>query len=187
VNDVVIRRAAVRWLGRPLEVADRGGVADAIVILGAPLAAGGGLSEVGRERVDAGVALWRAEAAPRLCVTGGPSRGGRTEADAMAEAVLAWGVPEDALRIERQARTTAENASRVAALLCPEGARRVWLVSQPFHLRRARWLFRRVGLEAWGWRIGDSVQDRDPERALGWVVREYAAWARALALPRPRR
>jgi uncharacterized SAM-binding protein YcdF (DUF218 family) len=133
-----------------------------------------------RERVDAGAALWRAGAAPRLCVTGGPSRGGRTEADVMAEALLERGVPAAALRIEREARTTAENATRVAAMLRPEAVTRVWLVSQPFHLRRARWLFRRAGLDAWGYRIDGGLQDRDPARALRWVTREYAAWARCV-------
>jgi uncharacterized SAM-binding protein YcdF (DUF218 family) len=176
----VIRRAAAHLLGRPLEVADQGGVADAIVVLGAPLAADGALSPVLRERVVAGHRLWTMGAAPRICVSGGPSRG-RTEAAVMAEALRELGVPAAALRIEPTARSTAENATRVAALLAPEGVRRVWLVSQPFHLRRARWLFGRAGLEAWGWRIEDGLQDRDPTVALGWIAREYASWVKALA------
>lgn len=182
----MIRRAAARVLGAPLAAADDGGVADAVVVLGAPLAPDGSLSEVLRERVEAGFALWRAGGAPRLCVTGGPSRG-RTEADAMAEAVVALGVPERALVVERAARTTAENAANVAALLRPQGATRVWVVTQPFHARRARWLFRRAGLDAWAWSIEGGLQARDPARALGWIAREYAAWLRALTLPHHQR
>jgi len=168
-----------RWLGAPLACADTSGPADAIVILGAPLAPDGALSEILRERVDAGFALWRAGAAPLLCVTGGPSQG-RTEAEVMAEALLDRGVPAEALRVEPVARTTAENAHRVATLLGADGARRVWIVTQPFHLRRARYLFRRAGLDALGWRIHRGLQDQDPGRALRWIAREYAAWAKVL-------
>jgi uncharacterized SAM-binding protein YcdF (DUF218 family) len=175
----VIRGALVRVLGAPLERAAGEGTADAIVILGAPLARDGLLTDVLRERVVAGYQLWEAGAAPLVCVTGGPSRG-RTEAEAMAEALRDLGVPAGALRIEPEARTTGENATRVAALLAGDGVRSVWVVTQPFHLRRACWLFRRAGLDARGWRIAGGLQDREPERALRWIRREYAAWARAL-------
>lgn len=175
----MIRQALARLLGAPLERAAGEGTADAIVILGAPLARDGLLTDVLRERVIAGHQLWRAGAAPLVCVTGGPSRG-RTEAGAMAEALADLGVPPHALRIETESRTTSENVTRVAALLAADGVRSVWVVTQPFHLRRACWLFRRAGLDARGFRIADGLQDREPERALRWIRREYAAWARAL-------
>jgi uncharacterized SAM-binding protein YcdF (DUF218 family) len=175
----VIRRVAARALGVPLERASPAGAADAVVILGAPLAPDGLLTDVLRERVLAGYELWQGGAAPLVCVTGGPSRG-RTEAGAMAEALRDLGLPADALRVEAEARSTAENATRTATLLAADGVRSVWVVTQPFHLRRACWLFRRAGLEPRGWRIAGGIQDRDPERALRWIGREYGAWARAL-------
>jgi uncharacterized SAM-binding protein YcdF (DUF218 family) len=173
-------RRLARWVAAPLEAADPPGTADAIVVLGAPLSPGGGLSPVVAERVAAAVALWRVGAAPLVCVTGGPSRG-TTEADAMALALREVGVPERALRVERAARSTFDNARLTAALLRPEGVRSVWLVSQPFHLRRARWLFRRAGFEPRAHRIDGGLQDDDAWRALRWSAREYAAWLRALA------
>ncbi len=176
----MILRVAARALGAPLAVDERdAAAADAIVVLGALLRPDGTLSEVLRERVEAGLALWRAGAAPLLCVTGGPSRGGRAEADVMAEALALAGVPAAALRVERASRTTAENATHVAALLAADQVRTVWLVTQPFHLRRARWLFRRAGLDARAHRIIGGLQDREPARALRWIGREYAAWLRA--------
>ena len=178
----MIRRILARGLGAPLVRASAPGAADAIVILGAPLAPDGALTDVLRERVDAGLALWRAGAAPLLCVTGGPSRG-RTEAEVMAEALRAGGVPPAALRVEAESTSTAENATRTAALLAPDGVRTVWIVTQPFHLRRACRLFRRAGLAPRGFRIEGGLQDRDPARALRWITREYGAWARALLRP----
>src|SRR5215470_8586977 len=102
----------VRVLGRPLASGVRtvapGGF-DAIVVLGAPLGPDGALTAVLGERVDAGVALWRRGAAPLLCFAGGRTRGAAVaEADAMAAAARAAGVPAAALVVEKESRNTYE-------------------------------------------------------------------------------
>ncbi len=186
----MISDLVARVLEAPLVVGVGGGVRDgaaaaAIVVLGAPLASDGTLSSVVAERVAAGIALWQAGAAPRLVMSGGCSRGASlAEAPAMAAVARAAGVAADALVVEDRSRTTAENAHEVARLL-PPGAR-VWLVTQPFHGRRARWWFRRVGLDARVWHLADSLEYRDRRRALAWLAREYAAWARVGLVPRRR-
>jgi uncharacterized SAM-binding protein YcdF (DUF218 family) len=167
-----------RALGAPLALRDPLAPADAIVVLGAPLV-GGRISDVVLERAQAAAALYHAGAAPLVCATG------RGEAGAIGRALVERGVPEAALRLEHAARTTAENASLTAALLAPDGVRAVWLVTQPFHARRARWHFRKAGLDARVWHIDDSLQYRHPARALRWIAREYAAWA--VNAMRPRR
>jgi uncharacterized SAM-binding protein YcdF (DUF218 family) len=58
----------------------------------------------------------------------------------------------------------------------------VWLVSQPFHLRRAAFLFRKCGLEPLAWHLDDSLQYRWPRLGLRWIAREYAACARCAAI-----
>ena len=57
----------------------------------------------------------------------------------------------------------------------------MWLVTQPFHARRAVRLFQEAGLTASAWHIEDSLQYRDRRRAVSWLVREYAAWGVLLA------
>jgi uncharacterized SAM-binding protein YcdF (DUF218 family) len=54
----------------------------------------------------------------------------------------------------------------------------MWIVTQPFHGRRAARLFREVGFEPRVWHIEDSLQYRERKRALRWLVREYAAWGK---------
>ena len=172
-----------RVLEAPLVVADPFAVADAIVVLGAPLGPGDRLTSVLTERVAAAAGLYERGAAPLVVPTGGVTARSRVaEAVVMAEALVAAGVPPGDILVEDRARSTAENATRVAALL---GAPRdVWLVTQPFHGRRARWLFRRAGLRARVWHLTDSVQYVHRRRALRWLGREYAAWGRALLLRR---
>ena len=161
-------------------------VADAIVVLGAPLTPSSDLSVLGDERVRAGVRLWRRGCAPLLCMSGGgPGRliaGAPREADGMAARARELGVPAEALRVERASRSTAENARLSAELLARDGCRRVWVVSQPFHTRRARLWFERAGLEVLAYYDPDSVQFQRPQQGLGWALREYGAWARMLAL-----
>lgn len=151
---------------------------DAIVVLGARLGRGDALTDVLEERVHAAAELFSAGAAPRVIPTGGVTgHARRAEADVLAEALVAAGVPRDAIAIERHALTTRDNAELVARML--PGAR-VWLVTQPFHTRRAERLFRAAGLDARAWRIAGGIQDREPRRALRWIAREHAAWLKLL-------
>ncbi len=157
------------------------GPADAAVVLGAAIGPRGEPSLQGEERARVGAELYFRGLAPVVCAVGGHCppghRHGRAEAEGMGRWLLDLGVPPAALRVDRLSYDTASNAARAAALLLPEGRRRVWLVTQPFHLRRARLWFRRAGLEPLPWFVEDSVQFRRPDAALGWMVRECASWA----------
>jgi uncharacterized SAM-binding protein YcdF (DUF218 family) len=177
--------AIARVLGRPFAIEDRAFERrDAIIVLGAALRRDR-LSKILRERVAAAAALYHAGAAPRIITTGGVTGSStRSEADALAEGLCAAGVPRAAITVEDRAQTTAENARFTAALLGPA---RVWLVTQPFHARRAEYLFRRAGFAAQAWHVADSVEYRDPRRAVRWYLREYAAWLKVLVTARPAR
>ncbi len=172
--------SVVDWLERPLVVADPLVPADAIVVLGAPLR-GDRSTPVLLERIEAAVELFRAGGAPVIVATGGITAGASVaEADVIASELRARGITE--VVIERESQTTAENARFTAALL-PE-ARTVWIVTQPFHGRRAARLFRDAGLMPRVWHIANSLEYRDRKRALRWVLREYAAWGRLLVRPK---
>ncbi len=165
-----------RVLEGPLVVREPFRALDAIVVLGAPLGPGGLLTPVLAERAAAAAALWRAGGAPLVVTSGGVTPGAaRPEAEVLAEAVRAAGVSE--VLVENRSRTTRENARFTWELLRERDARSVWLVTQPFHGRRAARLFRAVGFAAYAWHIEDSLQYRDRAKALRWLVREYAAWA----------
>ncbi len=174
-----------RALEAPLVVkpAQRDTALDAIVVLGAPLRRSGALSKILVERVAAAAALYHAGGAPRVVASGGITNGApRAEAAAIAEALHAAGVPD--VLVEARSRTTAQNARFTAELLAAQPGMparpRVWIVTQPFHGRRAARLFRGVGLEPHVWHIDDSLQYRERTRAVKWLVREYAAWVKLL-------
>ncbi len=186
-----MRRSALAYLARALErplavsAPREPAPAAAIIALGAGVDARCRLTRASRERVEAAAALWRLGGAPLVVTSGGKTRGAaRSEAEVMAEELEALGVPAHALLRGEDSLTTSGNAARCAALLRvaeqpspPE----VWLVTQPFHVRRACWLFRRVGFAPRPWHIEDSLQFRDHAQAVQWALREYLAWAKALS------
>ena len=168
-----------RLLEWPLVIREPFAARDAIVVLGAALGPGDTLSPVLAERVAAAAALWRAGGGRIVVATGGVTRGAaRAEADVMAEALRARGVPD--VIVERASLTTLENARLSGPMLAAHGVRSLWIVTQPFHGRRSARLFRRAGFDVHVWHIADSIEYRDRRRALRWLVREYAAWARLL-------
>jgi len=174
----VLVRLAARLLEAPLAIPSQRGVIerlDAIVVLGAPLARDGSLTQVLAERVAATAELYHAGGAPLVLASGGATHGAsRAEGDVLAEALHAAGVPD--VIVERDSKTTVENARFSAKLLADRGVRRIWLVTQPFHGKRAAFVFRRAGLEPRIWHIEDSLQYRDRRKALRWLAREWASW-----------
>jgi uncharacterized SAM-binding protein YcdF (DUF218 family) len=172
-------RSLAHVLGRPLAQAPTTlEPRDAIVVLGAALRADDRLTPVLAERVAAAAMLFAARAAPLVIVTGGVTgRARRPEAAVIADALVLAGVPHTNILVEDRSRTTAENARNVAALVSQQ-VHTVWLVTQPFHARRAEHLFRAAGFDARAWHLADSMQYRDHRRAVRWLLREYAAWAK---------
>lgn len=135
---------AVLWVG----ARDRAAPADAIVVLGAAQYSGRP-SPVLQARLDQAAALYRRGLAPRVILTGGTAPGDRTSEAAVGRAYLRRaGIPATALFMESEGRTTHTSLDAVAALAAPLGIRRVILVSDPFHLLRARTIARRLGFEA---------------------------------------
>jgi uncharacterized SAM-binding protein YcdF (DUF218 family) len=121
--------------------------ADAIVVLGAALRPDGTPGEPLLRRIRHGVELFKAGAAPRLILCGGDGRrSGTSEAAAMRVIALGAGVPAEAILLDERSTNTYENAVETGALLRAHGLRTVLLVSERFHLPRARMLFRLNGV-----------------------------------------
>jgi uncharacterized SAM-binding protein YcdF (DUF218 family) len=119
--------------------------AHAIVVLGAAQY-DGKPSPVLRARVDHAIQLWRRGLAPLLIVTGGRGLGDTTtEAAVERRYAIAHGVPDSAILLEPESRSTSESLRNVAAMIKQE-SREVILVSDPFHMLRLSILARRFGL-----------------------------------------
>ncbi|MBV9199916.1 MAG: YdcF family protein [Alphaproteobacteria bacterium] len=156
-------------------MADKCFRADAIVVLGCR-----GSAALGR-RLEIGIRLFKAGAAPLLVLSGGGS-GPMPEAESMRRAAIASGIPEAAVVTEVVSRNTFENARETARLLKARGLRSVILVSDRAHLLRAAVLFHLAGLRV---AASAGAPARSLWREAGATLREIAAlpWSLLRAIP----
>ena len=129
--------------------------ADAIVVLGGifgPQVKPGFLANVAEsgERLEAGIVLHHAGAAPWLVFTGGriPWEGrDKVEGEDSRAAAIARGVPAEKILVTREIGNTADEAQAVRDLMRTQGWKRILLVTTGWHMPRAAWLFRRAGID----------------------------------------
>jgi uncharacterized SAM-binding protein YcdF (DUF218 family) len=137
---IISAAAVLIWSSR-----DEARPAQAIVVLGAAQYAGKP-SPVLRARLDHALVLWNRHLASLLILTGGTGSGDTTSEAAVGRTYAKKrGVPDSAIIVESQGRTTSESMRAVAGMLEVRGLQSALLVSDPFHMLRLRILARRFG------------------------------------------
>jgi uncharacterized SAM-binding protein YcdF (DUF218 family) len=137
---VISATAVLIWASR-----DEARPAQAIVVLGAAQYAGKP-SPVLRARLDHALELWNRHLAALLILTGGTGSGDTTSEAAVGRTYARkHGVPDSAILVENEGRTTSESMRAVAGMLEVRGLQTALLVSDPFHMLRLRILARRFG------------------------------------------
>ena len=150
----------------------------AIVILGGDIMHGPGhppITHIGLlslERVRAGATLYRRTQLPIL-VTGGKLHASETPiAELMADSLehdfhvpVRW--------VEAESRDTWQNGRLSAAILRTQGIRSVYLVTQPWHMRRAALAFTDAGLTV---TAAPTPLDRSPQLSLKDFVPVAGSW-----------
>ncbi len=135
--------------------------ADTIIVLGAGVGPDG-VSQVLADRLDTALALYRAGRAKRLLLTGDASSKYYDEVAAMKKYLVARGVPDEAMIIDGNGIDTFSSMARAREVY---GVERALVVTQAFHLPRAVWLARAMGIDADG-----EVADKRPYRAAIWFA-----------------
>jgi uncharacterized SAM-binding protein YcdF (DUF218 family) len=137
---VISATAVLIWAAR-----DEARPAQAIVVLGAAQYAGKP-SPVLRARLDHALDLWNRHLASLLILTGGTGSGDTTSEAAVGRSYARkHGVPDSAILVESEGRTTSASMRAVAGMLEVRGMQSALLVSDPFHMLRLRILARRFG------------------------------------------
>lgn len=109
---------------------------DTLIVLGTPAKADGAPSAELQERIDEGVREYRAGIAPHLIMTGAAAHNHYVEAQVMADAAAAEGVPRDAIVVEGQAKDTVQNLWFSAKVMQQHGWHSAEVISSPYHLPR---------------------------------------------------
>jgi uncharacterized SAM-binding protein YcdF (DUF218 family) len=124
------------------------GPSDAAIVLGAAVW-GADVSPVFKERINHGIDLYRKGRVRKLIFTGGQGNPGEpTESSAARDYALQLGIPADDILIEEKSHTTYENILYAKQLTDAHGQRKVLIVSDPLHMKRAVAMARDLGLVA---------------------------------------
>jgi uncharacterized SAM-binding protein YcdF (DUF218 family) len=159
--------AVVIWGSR-----DGARTSDAIVVLGAAQYVGRP-SPVLRARLDHALSLWQRGLAPVLIFTGGTGAGDTTSEAAVSRVyAMKHGVPDTAILLENEGKTTRQSLAAVSAIMHARSMRTAILVSDPFHMLRLRILSTQYGVDASTSPTQTSPISANKGQALGYVLSE---------------
>ncbi len=147
--------------------------ADCILVLGCGVRPDGQPSLMLRDRLDKGLALYEAGAAPKLLLSGDHGRAEYDEVNGMKNYVMAKDIPSEDVFLDHAGFSTYESAYRARDIF---QAKTVVIVSQRYHLYRAVYIARSLGLDAWG----VSAEDISYFGQLGREAREVLARSKDL-------
>lgn len=148
---------------------DEARAADVIVVMGAAEYRGKP-SPVLKARLDHGLALYERKLSPRIVTTGGA--GGDpvfTEGTVGRNYLISRGVPSEAIILEDEGETTVHSTVAVAEIMTRMGLRSCILVSDGYHIFRAKKMLEARGIHVYG-----SPRAIKPE--TGW--RDWWLYAR---------
>lgn len=158
--------------------------ADAILVLGAYVLPNGTASTMLQDRLTTGYELYQLGKAPKLIVSGDHGRKDYDEVNSMKSFLEDKGVPDRDVFMDHAGFSTYESMYRARDIF---KAQKVIIVTQKYHLMRAVYVARALGLDAYG--VASDRRDYGEVMTM-YQIREIAArnkdflWAKVLK-PKP--
>lgn len=145
------------------------------IVFGAAVYPGGHPSPVLADRVETAAALYRAGKVRKLLLSGDNRFVNYNEPGAMMRYALQLGIPRDAIQPDYGGRRTYDTCYRARYIF---QVRKAILVTQKFHLPRALFICRSLGVNAVGVAADRRLYPR--REVLWWNLRESMAILRSL-------
>ena len=142
--------------------------ADAIVVLGESVFADGTPSGILQDRLDDGIALYFARVAPKLIMSGDNGTESYNEVRVMKQYAIARGVPSEDIFCDHAGFSTYESMYRAKYVF---GCERIVVATQTYHLYRALWSAKSLGMQA----TGVPSDYREYQKQLQYDIREIPA------------
>ncbi len=137
------------------------GDVDCILVLGAGVR-NGAPSAMLQDRIDGGVSLYMLGASEKIIMSGDHGRKDYDEVNVMKDEAIEAGVPSSNVFMDHAGFSTYESLYRAKEIF---GADRIIIVTQKYHLFRALYIAKQLGIEAYG-------VASDPRSYRGAVYRE---------------
>jgi vancomycin permeability regulator SanA len=127
-------------------LSDRIEASDVAIVFGSKVNPDGTASPRLAARLDKAGELYRSGVIAHLIVSGGTGKEGVDEAVAMKNYLVARQVPAASILVDSHGDTTADTAKNSTELMHLHGYKSALLVSQYFHIARARLAFKQCGI-----------------------------------------
>lgn len=135
---------------------------DAILVLGAYVKPSGQLCDMLEDRVKCGIDLYNTGMAPKLLLSGDHGTVTYDEVNAMKKVVESKNIKEEDIFLDHAGFSTYDSLYRAKEVF---KVKKIIIVTQDYHLKRAVYIARKLGLEAYG-------VNSDPRKYKGIEVYE---------------
>ena len=158
--------------------------ADCIIVLGAGLRPDGKPTWMLEDRINVGDELYKNHAAPKIIMSGDHGRESYDEVNAMKKYAKSEGVPSKDIFMDHAGFETYDTMYRARDVF---GAKKVIIVTQKYHLYRAMYAAKKLGLDAYG--VSATKRKYDNKQ---WIrdMREWLArvkiFGKCITKPKPK-
>ncbi|MBR2191254.1 MAG: YdcF family protein [Eubacterium sp.] len=158
--------------------------ADCIIVLGAGLRPDGNPTWMLEDRIKVGDELYKNHAAPKIIMSGDHGRESYDEVNAMKKYAKSEGVPSKDIFMDHAGFETYDTMYRARDVF---GAKKVIIVTQKYHLYRAMYAAKKLGLDAYG--VSATKRKYDNKQ---WIrdIREWLArvkiFGKCITKPKPK-
>ena len=146
ILDFTVRRGAEGRILSEAEAAELEDI-DCILVLGCLVHDSGRPSDMLRDRLQRGVALYELGAAPKLLMSGDHGRADYNVVGAMKDYATGAGIPSSDVFMDHAGFSTYESIYRARDVFCAD---KILIVTQDYHLYRALYIADALGVEAYG-------------------------------------
>lgn len=121
--------------------------ADCILVLGAGVAANGNPSWMLEDRILTSEELYNIHASKKIVMSGDHGREGYDEVNTMKNYAINDNIPSEDIFMDHAGFSTYDSLYRIKEIF---GAKKIIIVTQEYHLTRALYIAKKLGLEAYG-------------------------------------
>lgn len=166
--DYHVSRVGSKYILSPDKVPE----SDAIIVLGAYVYPNGRLSDMLKDRVDTGLEVYNKGKGKKLLLSGDHGQTTYDEVNSMKNYVKSKGIKAEDIFMDHAGFSTYETMYRARDVF---KAKKVIIITQEYHLKRAVYLARSLGIDAYG-----VVADKQDYRGMAtYKAREVLARCKA--------
>ena len=155
---------------------------DCVIVLGCQVKDDGSLSGMLKDRMWRALELYEAGVAPKLLMSGDHGREDYDEVGAMKNYAIENGVPSEDVFMDHAGFSTYETVYRAKEIF---EADKVIIVTQEYHLYRALYIAKQLGVEAYGVSSDLNTYAGQSMRDFREVLARCKDWAMCIFKPEP--